>query len=622
MVNATSSGNQSLDLQGIASGRPPEGVPELGVLPILERSASPLASEEQQLAKKSRGIGSTVDTGGDPNTANSMDTDSMHSAGLGEFRNEKSNLHGKETYAAMAAKGRSGNGMPAIVNDANPDEVFVLDEDCTVDDSGKYPTIRFSDRVHDRVDWSMRHTIIVRLLGRAIGYKVLLDRIYGLWHPRGELQLIDLENNYYLVRFEDERDYVDVLVNGPWTIFGNYLTVQPWSRSFSTDEKHPTSIVVWVRLPGLPYRYYCKALFRRIAQLVGKVIKVDYNTKAGERGKFARLAISVDLNKPLRSCIGIDNFVQKIEYEGLHRICYSCGIYGHDAESCGKSSPPKEDPLPAMPGQNLNHTIEGSNTSLYGPWMLASTRRRGTVKVANAGNPSVSNHTHTRGSRFIALNVEENADVDNGVADIGAGAVVTAGEVTVQEQANRGASIAAAVQRQDLMNNAAYLASNPTRKSKKGAVSKDIFGELNVVPVSSDHAASVVPHNVQRGSSSHNAILIVEPGFEANTGSPSRTGKGRGKGVKGPGEIQRKGFKVHRQNEAKTVGNRVPTLWAKEFADQIDVLTANEQDPPDISVNRERLVTDMDYSSGDGDDLIESSLDKAKDGTVVTPQGC
>ncbi|KAL4278661.1 hypothetical protein GQ457_03G021150 [Hibiscus cannabinus] len=556
MVNANSSGNQSLELQGIASGRPPEGVPELGVLPILERPASPLASEEQQLAKKSRGLDSTVDLGGDPNAAINMDTDSIHSAGLGEFRNEKSNLHGKETYAAMAAKGRSGNGVPALVNDADPDEVFVLDEDCTVDDSGKYPTIHFSDRVHDRVDWSMRHTIIVWLLGRAIGYKVLLDRIYGLWHPRGELQLIDLENNYYLVRFEDERDYAD------------------FNRGV--------------------------ARFRRMRSIL-RVIKVDYNTKAGERGKFVRLAISVDLNKPLRSCIGIDNFVQKIEYEGLHRICYSCGIYGHDAESCGKSSPPKEDPRPDMPGQELNHSIEGSNTSIYGPWMIATTRRRGTVKVANSVNPSVSNHTHTRGSRFVALNVDEAADVAGGASDI--------------------VAVAVAVPRHDLMKNAAYLASNPTRKSKKGAASKDIIGELNVVPVSSDHAASVVPHTVQRGSSSHNAILIVEPGYEANTGSPSRTGKSRGKGLKGPGEIQQKGFKIHCQNEAKTMGNRVPTLWAKEFADQIDVLTANEQYPPDISVNRERLETDMDYSSGDGDDPVDSSLEKAKDGNVVPPQG-
>ncbi|KAL4367991.1 hypothetical protein GQ457_05G027830 [Hibiscus cannabinus] len=39
--------------------------------------------------------------------------------------------------------------------------------------------------------------------------------------------------------------------------------------------------------------------------------------EVGEKGKFARLAVIADLNKPLKACIEIDNFVQKLEYEGL-----------------------------------------------------------------------------------------------------------------------------------------------------------------------------------------------------------------------------------------------------------------------------------------------------------------
>ncbi|KAE8712708.1 hypothetical protein F3Y22_tig00110236pilonHSYRG00147 [Hibiscus syriacus] len=57
---------------------------------------------------------------------------------------------------------------------------------------------------------------------------------------------------------------------------------------------------------------------------IGKVIQVDYNTMVGERGKFARLTVAVDLNKPLLPCIDIDGFVQRIDY------CtkYSDGVYG------------------------------------------------------------------------------------------------------------------------------------------------------------------------------------------------------------------------------------------------------------------------------------------------------
>ncbi|XP_039014632.1 uncharacterized protein LOC120144689 [Hibiscus syriacus] len=182
----------------------------------------------------------------------------------------------------------------------------------------------------------MKNVIIVRLLGRMIGYKALLNRINAVWKPVGEVHLTDLDNNYFLVKFADERDYIKVLTEGPWTIYESYLTVQPWSRNFSTVEKYSYQVIIWIRLPGLPYRYYTKALFRLIATMVGDVVKIDYNIQVGERGNFARLAVLVDLNKPLIPCIGIDGVKRKIEYEELHQICFHCGVYGHVKEQCMK----------------------------------------------------------------------------------------------------------------------------------------------------------------------------------------------------------------------------------------------------------------------------------------------
>ncbi|GMI74058.1 hypothetical protein HRI_001075100 [Hibiscus trionum] len=69
----------------------------------------------------------------------------------------------------------------------------------------------------------MRHAVIVRVLGRNIGYQTLLNRIHALWHPWGELQVIDLDNNYFLVRLDDPKDYEKVLTERPWTIYDSYL---------------------------------------------------------------------------------------------------------------------------------------------------------------------------------------------------------------------------------------------------------------------------------------------------------------------------------------------------------------------------------------------------------------
>ncbi|XP_038994901.1 beta-1,4-xylosyltransferase IRX14-like [Hibiscus syriacus] len=156
----------------------------------------------------------------------------------------------KHSYAHMVASGNAGNMASQSFYGA--DDIEVRDEDCVIDDSGPITMIKFSDRVHDQIDQSMNQVLIIRLLGRSSGYRTLLSH------------------------------YVKALTEGPWTIYGSYLTVQQaLSRSFSISEKHPSQILAWVRLHGLPYINYSKSLFRRIADAVGKVVRVDYNTQTG-----------------------------------------------------------------------------------------------------------------------------------------------------------------------------------------------------------------------------------------------------------------------------------------------------------------------------------------------------
>ena len=65
------------------------------------------------------------------------------------------------------------------------------------------------------------------------------------------------------------------------------------------------------------------------------MLKVDKNTLNRTKGRFARVCVKLDLNKPLLPSIMINGVEKKIEYEGLHLICFKCGKYGHDNEHCG-----------------------------------------------------------------------------------------------------------------------------------------------------------------------------------------------------------------------------------------------------------------------------------------------
>ncbi|XP_039064460.1 uncharacterized protein LOC120209549 [Hibiscus syriacus] len=250
--------------------------------------------------------------------------------------------------------------------------------DTAANNDGLYPVNQFVDQVHDRIDYCMRRSVIVWLLERAIGYKTLLNRIGVLWQLQGQYQFIDLENDYFLVEFESEQDYIHVLMEEPWIIFGSYLTVQPWSCTFST------------------------------------VVKIDYSTNSGERGRFTRLAVLMNLNKPLIPCLKIDGFWKKIEYEGLQQICFQCGVYGHSKENYGSvKGNTRQEGLVNEPSAVLDKSLSSEETG-FGPWMIAETRKRRSKKIADQ-NPE-GGRDKTRGSRFTMLNKINNGHEENTAA--------------------------------------------------------------------------------------------------------------------------------------------------------------------------------------------------------------
>ena len=287
------------------------------------------------------------------------------------------------------------------------------------------PTIMFSNRVRKILAHSMETAIIVKLLGKTIGYKALQSKILLLWKPKEDFKIVDLENGYFLIHFDGKDDYLHALLNGPWSIYGSYLTVQPWSPMFNASEIFPASAVVWVRFPGMPLEYYHKSTLRSIAMIIGRMEKIDYATENGNRGKFARVAISIDLAKPLISRFKIDGRVQEVEYEDLPTICYSCGRFGHVVETCtfqneaaAVANPNTSTKEVQQPKMVKDFPVTGPN---LGPWMHV--QKRGPRKYGKGGS-SGNNGGGNSGSRYDILaeledfnNEDDTTNLDNLMGD-------------------------------------------------------------------------------------------------------------------------------------------------------------------------------------------------------------
>ncbi|PPR90527.1 hypothetical protein GOBAR_AA30158 [Gossypium barbadense] len=218
----------------------------------------------------------------------------------------------------------------------------------------------------------MEKTVVLKLLGRSISYVAFHNRISSLWRPSKPFSLMDIENVYFLAKFQITIDYDIVLSQGPWIIYGQYLTVQTWTKDFSPMQPYPLVVMAWIRLSGLPGYMYKRAILEAAGGMINKVAKLDFQTdKVKER--FVRMAIYINLERPLVSQVLVKGEIQKVEFESLPTIFFSCSKYGHIKEMC---------PSVVV---NLNRGKEDEQTA------------------------TVSSNTRL-GSRFAALNWEEDIE--------------------------------------------------------------------------------------------------------------------------------------------------------------------------------------------------------------------
>ncbi|KAJ1440032.1 hypothetical protein SESBI_02265 [Sesbania bispinosa] len=81
-------------------------------------------------------------------------------------------------------------------------------------------------------------------------------RLIKLWQPKARLEVIDLDNEYFVIRFEDWDDLQHFFEDGPWMIAGHYIVIQRWKPGFSPYANDLRRVALWVRVPGLPIEYY------------------------------------------------------------------------------------------------------------------------------------------------------------------------------------------------------------------------------------------------------------------------------------------------------------------------------------------------------------------------------
>ncbi|OMO90964.1 reverse transcriptase [Corchorus capsularis] len=306
--------------------------------------------------------------------------------------------------------------------DAEGDDCIMFDDSVSDEEDGAPSDshVKFTPDEKRLLRKPWRKSLIVKLLGKVLGFKALSAKIKTLWQIKGKYKIIDLGNDYFLFKFQHKSDYTHALDGGPWIIGGHYLTVRQWKHNFQPDSDKINSIIAWIRLPQLPLEYYPNMAVRRIASTVGRVIRLDKTTETVDRGGFARVCVDLDLTAPLKSFVHIGDLIQRVEYEGLHLICFSCGQFGHRKDACSMSptmsstSVDGSEPSGGNSASSQNPDVS-SSTPGFGPWMIVQRKVRRLVKetVEKGKNKIDLNPGHNLRNRFSSLSGIEDSSREN-----------------------------------------------------------------------------------------------------------------------------------------------------------------------------------------------------------------
>ncbi|KAK8981728.1 hypothetical protein V6N11_028133 [Hibiscus sabdariffa] len=154
------------------------------------------------------------------------------------------------------------------------EEVALVEGDVTHSMVDGLISIVFSKQVQALAVKNFDLTMVVKLLGRHIGYNTLRSRLLDIWKPTEAFRLMDIENDYFLVTFKSRSDYSNAISGGPWDVCPVVTN--------ATGADPTTSIPPVIATPSMtdePFGPWMKVERRQ-----RRVIRKDANAKQDDSG--------------------------------------------------------------------------------------------------------------------------------------------------------------------------------------------------------------------------------------------------------------------------------------------------------------------------------------------------
>ncbi|XP_013588995.1 uncharacterized protein At4g02000-like [Brassica napus] len=155
-----------------------------------------------------------------------------------------------------------------------------------------------------------------------------------IWDVEGRVRGTNLGNNKFQFDFNKEEDLQRVLLRRPCHFNKWSFSLERWTPTIKED--FPNSLLLWVTITGVPTHYKKDESYRSIGKALGEVDKVDVDN--------GRVRVYINVDEPLQferraGYTNGDVIKVSLQYEELHRFCFTCKRISHEEGTCLDLSP-------------------------------------------------------------------------------------------------------------------------------------------------------------------------------------------------------------------------------------------------------------------------------------------
>ncbi|XP_059315537.1 uncharacterized protein LOC132066188 [Lycium ferocissimum] len=184
-----------------------------------------------------------------------------------------------------------------------------------------------------------KNSVVCYVLSAHPPFSVLNGFIQRLWGKLGINKIVMMKNGIVLVRFDAEDRKQEVIQGGIYHFDSKPFIVKAWNPDMEFSREELFSVPIWVKLPGLDFKYWSAKGLGKIGSLIRKPLMVDKST---EKKIGLKLLVEVRIGAALPTTVSFLNekgnlIEQRVIYDWQPTICKVCKKYGHAEDTYRKN---------------------------------------------------------------------------------------------------------------------------------------------------------------------------------------------------------------------------------------------------------------------------------------------